>query len=163
MVTAVADRSSVNGIVSILYAAGTFTILPSLRTLPPSGRPSTMVLVVPGLSLPWRDLNASLRCVADGSSRFSIAARQSVGTTSNPTPGLDLFDAPTGKNRSDRAILRHARGESARVSVRAVDHPMTIDQRFKLRTGVSRVLITAGCLLLERSGILAALELGRRP
>ena len=50
--TAVAESVSVNGMVSTLYAGGTLMIVPSLRIRPPSGTPSNMVLVVPGLSLP---------------------------------------------------------------------------------------------------------------
>jgi len=43
-------------------------------------------LAVPGLGPPVAS-KASTSCVASGNSRLSIAATQSVGTTSKPEPG----------------------------------------------------------------------------
>ena len=83
---------SPKGIWRTRCAAGTRTSLPPRRTRPPLGRFSIIVLSVPRLARPLV-AKASSSELADGSRRFSVAARQSLGTTSNPVPGNSTMPA----------------------------------------------------------------------
>jgi len=78
-----------------LWASGTSSIIPFRRIRPPrcpSRMDSAIVRAVPGLMGP-RASNASTRWVASGSASLSTAAMQSVGITSNPTPGQTTIPA----------------------------------------------------------------------
>ena len=75
-----------------MYAIGTRRSLPPRRTAPPSPRPLTIVFAVPRLS-PAPPPKASSSVVAPGSAALSDAARQSLGTTSKPTPGMIVTPA----------------------------------------------------------------------
>ena len=78
-----------------LYARGTFLIFPSLRTLPPKNNPCAAVFAVPLLALEPIGCQPILRSVASGHSSFKYFARQSVGITSDPTPGQRTMPADT--------------------------------------------------------------------
>ena len=77
---------SAKGISRTACAAGTFMSFPLRRTTPPFGIDSIDVFNVPGLERPC-GAKANSSFVAVGSFCLSSAARQSLGTTSNPVPG----------------------------------------------------------------------------
>ena len=91
MVT-VFNRPSGKSTSRIFQAVGTRTMRPSIRTRPPCGRFSSDVLAVPGLKPP-DELNANVSRVAVGKAAANEAARQSLGTTSNPTAGITATPA----------------------------------------------------------------------
>ena len=104
------------------HPAGTDTIRPSTRARPPEPMPSTAVRAVPGLRPPPAR-NAMSSAPASGSRSTTIAARQSVGTTSKPLPGSRATPAlaclaVAGEDRLQHVDLAgdvqvvHARGQA---------------------------------------------------
>ena len=81
-----------NGIVCCFQPAGTRVMRPSFLIAPPCGAPSTIVLSVPRLTPP-PPVNASSSSCPPVSASCNRAARQSVGTTSKPTPGITMTPA----------------------------------------------------------------------
>jgi len=85
-----------NGISRVFHPTGTGTSSPPTRARPPLGIPSSIVFIVPAELL--KPLNASRSLAAPGSAWASEAARQSDGTTSNPTPGRTTRPARTASS-----------------------------------------------------------------
>ncbi|MCA1278911.1 hypothetical protein [Saccharopolyspora sp. 7B] len=85
-------RPDGNGTSRCRQPIGTVRSSPSMRARPPSAAPSSALLSVPPL-IPPLAWNARSRVVAVGSAAATSAARQSVGTTSNPDPGSSTTPA----------------------------------------------------------------------
>ncbi len=94
-------RCSPKSISRASQAIGTGTILPSRRMAPACGRLSIIVFCVPRLIAALSEAKARTSSVASGSATARWAARQSLGTTSKPTPGRSA--TPASRACSPRA------------------------------------------------------------